>query len=281
MQKQGQGKSNLKFSDLRVTRANSMSRKHRKSFIVLWLVAATLFTVGLRQRTTAFAKQRIESCWRPEDFVKRENPGCLFLSYRQHTRNSKSDSWNVGGDIFEIETAKPYPDDYDAVVKQATEERESGYKPPLKSRVQDMGSYDVVFIGFPIWGMALPSPIRSFLSEHNLSGKTIVPFCTHGGYGQGQSFNTVKELSQQSNTLEGFAVDGKSAARAQPEVRKWLQEIKLIGESPAQTEPTATMRAETKAYANSIGMEFIAIAPGSFMQQKQIKRQGCFQMPDR
>jgi flavodoxin len=51
-----------------------------------------------------------------------------------------------------------------------TEERESGYKPPLKSKVQDIGSYDVIFIGFPIWGMAIPSPIRSFLSEYDLSG---------------------------------------------------------------------------------------------------------------
>lgn len=151
------------------------------------------------------------------------------------------------------------------MVKKATEERESGYKPPLKSKLQDIESYDVVFIGFPVWGMALPSPIRSFLSEYDLSGKTIVPFCPHGGYGQGQSFNTVKELSPQSNLLEGFAIEGERAAMAQPDVRKWLQEIKLIEESTAQTATPATSRAETKVYTNSIGMEFISIPSGSFM----------------
>jgi flavodoxin len=83
----------------------------------------------------------------------------------------------------------------------------------LKSKVRDIESYDVILIGFPIWGMALPSPITSFLSEHDLSGKTIVRFCT-----------------DESALLEGFAIEGKTASTAQSQVTKWLRQIELIEE---------------------------------------------------
>jgi flavodoxin len=134
----------------------------------------------------------------------------------------------VGGDLFEIQTATPYRDDYDAVVRQATEERESGYEPPLRSKVEDIGSYDVIFVGFPIWGMALPPPVRSFLAAHDLSGKTVVPFCTHKGYGRGRSFDTVRELCPRSSALAGFDVEGKRAAAARPQVTAWLRALELI-----------------------------------------------------
>ena len=89
-------------------------------------------------------------------------------------------------DLFEIEPAEPYPEDYEETVAQAVRERDSGYRPPLKASVPNIGLYEVVFLGFPIWGETAPPVIRSFLSQHDLSGKTLVPFITHGGYGQGR-----------------------------------------------------------------------------------------------
>ena len=155
----------------------------------------------------------------------------ILIAYYSRTGNTREVANQIhgigGGDIFEIQTANPYPDDYEAMVKQAWQEQQSRHKPPLKSKVQDIGSYDVIFIGFPIWGMNLPSPVRSILSEYDLSGKTIVPFCTHGGYGKGQSFDTVKGLVPRSNLVEGFAIEGKKVGTAQSEVKRWLTEIKV------------------------------------------------------
>jgi len=85
----------------------------------------------------------------------------------------------VGGDIFEIQPEEPYPSNYDAVVKQAKQELESGYKPKLKAKIENIESYDVIFVGSPIWWGTIPAPVVTFLSEYDLSGKTIVPFCTH------------------------------------------------------------------------------------------------------
>ena len=57
----------------------------------------------------------------------------------------------VGGDILELQTVEPYPDEYDAVTKQAKEELNSGFKPALKTKIEKIGSYDVIFVGSPIW----------------------------------------------------------------------------------------------------------------------------------
>ena len=79
---------------------------------------------------------------------------------------------NVGGDIFEVQAVKPYPSDYNALVKQARQELESGYKPALKTKIENIKSYDLVFIGYPIWWSTFPAPVKTFLSENDLSGKT-------------------------------------------------------------------------------------------------------------
>ena len=85
----------------------------------------------------------------------------------------------VDGDVFQIITEEPYPSDYEATVDLATEQRESGFKPELKSKVENMDSYNTVYLGYPIWGGNIPAPIASFLSEYDFSGKTIVPFSAH------------------------------------------------------------------------------------------------------
>ena len=93
----------------------------------------------------------------------------------------------LGADLFEIRPARPYPADYEQHVAQAKQERDSGFEPPLAARVDDIDRYDQIFLGFPIWGETTPPPIRSFLEAHDLGGKTLLPFITHGGYGVGEA----------------------------------------------------------------------------------------------
>ncbi len=95
--------------------------------------------------------------------------------------------------VFEIILATPYPEDYEETVAQARRERDSGHQPPLRAGVEDIAEYDRVWLGFPIWGGSVPPVIRSFLSGHDLSGKTLVPFITHGGYGIGSSLTVLAQ----------------------------------------------------------------------------------------
>jgi flavodoxin len=114
----------------------------------------------------------------------------------------------VGGTLVSLELENPYPEDYQAHVAQVVRENESGYLPPLKTSIENIESYDTVFIGFPTWDMQLPPPIRSFLNEYDLSGKTVIPFNTNGGYGVGSSFREIEERCSNCTVLEGFSVEG-------------------------------------------------------------------------
>ena len=143
----------------------------------------------------------------------------------------------VGGDLVALELQNPYPEAYHAIVKQVAEENESGYLPPLKTIVP-IKEYDLVFIGFPTWGMQLPPPIKSFLDQYDLSGKTVVPFNTNAGYGVGSSFRTIREMCPGSNILDGFstkggieldgiylAIKGERYVDVKRDVQSWLGKI--------------------------------------------------------
>jgi len=169
--------------------------------------------------------------------------------YLSRTNNTKTIAEiihrNVGGTLVALVLEKPYPDDYRATVQQVVTENETGYLPPLKTKIDSIQNYDVVFVGFPTWGMKLPPPMKSFLHEYDLSNKTIIPFNTNDGYGIGSSFETVKELCPNSKMLDGFTIKGgvesdgqprlskeENAKEAEREVKKWLQKMKLIKEAP-------------------------------------------------
>ena len=132
----------------------------------------------------------------------------------------------VGAQLFEIEPATAYPEDYEATVKQAQSETERGFEPALRARVPGISAIETVFLGFPIWGMTAPPVIHSFLSSHDLRGKTLVPFITHGGYGRGQSLETIASLAPEARLIDGFAMEADQERRTLEQVANWLKGMK-------------------------------------------------------
>ena len=130
-------------------------------------------------------------------------------------------------DIFEITPRDAYPDDYEETVAQAHKERDSGYEPPLAGDLPGIARYETVFLGFPIWGMTAPPLIRSFLSAHGLSGKTLVPFITHGGYGTGESLTVVREKAPGAQILKAFVMEADQERRTLERVTGWLGQTRL------------------------------------------------------
>jgi flavodoxin len=135
----------------------------------------------------------------------------------------------VGGTIHEIQPEVPYPASYDAVVEQAKKEIQAEYKPALQSTVDDIDSYDTVFIGSPNWWSTIAPPVATFLSEYLWSGKTIVPFCTDGGGGLGRIPMEIARLCPQSTILGGFEIYGRGTGNAQARVSAWLRKIGMTG----------------------------------------------------
>lgn len=153
----------------------------------------------------------------------------VYFSHSGNTRVIANYIHNIaGGDIFEIQSVKPYPIDYDECVKQASQELKSGIKPALKTKVKNIEQYDVVFIGYPNWWGTFPAPVKTFLSEYNLAGKTIAPFCTNEGSGLGQSVADISKLCPKSILLDGLAVRGSTVKTAQNKVSEWLKKIKIL-----------------------------------------------------
>lgn len=169
----------------------------------------------------------------------------ILVVYLSRTNNTKAIAEiiqrNVGGNLVALELQKPYPENYQATVQQVAQENESGFLPPLKTTIDSIQNYDIVFVGFPTWGMQLPPPMNSFLKQYNLGGKTVIPFNTNAGYGIGNSFATVKELCPECKVLEGFEMQGgverdgvylaikdEKAKEAEIKVRNWLAKIQMI-----------------------------------------------------
>lgn len=132
----------------------------------------------------------------------------VLIVYLSRTKNTQAVAEiihrQVGGDLIGLELENPYPAHYQTTVDQVAEENRTGYLPPLKTKIDSIEKYDIVFVGFPTWGMQLPPPMKSFLKQYNLAGKTVIPFNTNAGYGVGNSFDTVKQLCSNSKILEGF-----------------------------------------------------------------------------
>ena len=169
----------------------------------------------------------------------------ILIVYLSRTNNTKAIAEiiqkHVGGKLIALELERPYPENYKSIVDQVAKENETGFLPPLKTQIDSMEQYDIVFVGFPTWGMQLPPPMKSFLHEYDLSGKTVIPFNTNAGYGVGNSFETVKKLCPNSKVLEGFStkggverdgiffvIKGEKEKKAEAEVKKWLQKIGML-----------------------------------------------------
>ncbi|NDL62030.1 flavodoxin [Acerihabitans arboris] len=131
----------------------------------------------------------------------------------------------LGTDLFEIRPASPYPEDYLETVEQARQERDCGFQPPLKAGVANMAAYETVFLGFPVWGETVPPVIRSFLSVHDLSGKTLIPFITHGGYGFGNSQSVIASHAPKARLVRGFEMEADQERRTMESVADWLKGV--------------------------------------------------------
>jgi flavodoxin len=131
----------------------------------------------------------------------------------------------VGGDIFEIAIVKPYSTDYHTCLDEARKDQEHQARPQIKNHIADIKQYDVILLGYPNWWASIPMPIASFLEEYDFSGKTIVPFCSHGGGRFGQSLSAIAKLSPRAKILEGLSVHYSGGSALRNDISAWLRKI--------------------------------------------------------
>lgn len=159
----------------------------------------------------------------------------------------------TGGEIHLIETAEPYSADFQEVVDDNHAEMNQDALPELKDSALDMSTYDTIFIGYPIWATDAPRAVFSFLAEYDLSGKTVIPFCTHDGYGSGSSFgNIAAEVPNAAAVMEGLSIEASDVSGAETMVSQWLEKIG-VGSQGAATQAEGVEQSEETAIQITIG----------------------------
>ena len=133
----------------------------------------------------------------------------------------------TGADLFSIRTVEQYPDTYDATIDQGQQEQSEGARPELATHLENLDSYDTIFLGFPNWWGDMPMAVYTFLDEVDLSGKTVIPFVTSGGSGFSNTISTIQQMEPQATVQEGLSIGASSATGAQQQVESWLSELGL------------------------------------------------------
>ena len=156
------------------------------------------------------------------------NPQKILIVYYSWSGNTETVAKEIQkqtkGDIFKIEPVKPYPTEYKSCTEQAKKEIKDDYKPAIKGKVENINSYDIIYIGTPNWWSTLAPPVKTFLTSYDLSGKTIMPFVTHGSGGEARCISDMKKIVPKANFKKGLAMNGSKVNKCQPEVEKWVKE---------------------------------------------------------
>lgn len=132
----------------------------------------------------------------------------------------------VGGDLFAIETVQDYPLTHEALLDFAYQELREDARPELRGEIDNLEDYDVIFLGYPNWNADLPMPLYTFLESYDFSGKTIIPFVTHGGSGFSRTISTISGLQPNAAVVEdGLSISRGNVANAAQEAMDWAAGI--------------------------------------------------------
>lgn len=132
----------------------------------------------------------------------------------------------TGGDLFAIETVQDYPTTHDPLLEFAYNEKDDNARPELATQIENPGSYDTIFLGYPNWNADLPMPLYTFLEEYDFSGKTIIPFATHGGSGFSRTIQTISELQPNATVIsDGLSISRNSVSEAESDVVDWVNSL--------------------------------------------------------
>lgn len=154
-----------------------------------------------------------------------------LILYYSYTGNTKSIAdmiqSKIGGDTERIDTVIPYSGDYNSVVDQGHKEVNQGYMPEIKPLSVNLDDYDTIVLGMPVWWYTFAPAMKTFLTNNSLSGKTIYPFATNGGW-IGHTFDDIKSLCTGANVKKGINIefDTDRLRTSVSEIENWIKNIK-------------------------------------------------------
>ena len=158
----------------------------------------------------------------------------------------------TGADVFRIEAQTPYPTDHAALVSQASEEQRTNARPAIKGRIADFSDYDTVFVGYPIWWSDMPQIMYTFFDTYDFSGKTLIPFGTHGGSGWAGTPEKIAQLEPNATMLTGLSISRDDIENARNQIINWVNGLGIPFSS-----------SQTAAYTRNTRIAEVSAAPFS------------------
>lgn len=153
--------------------------------------------------------------------------GKMLIAYFSWSGNTQGIAQEIrrqtGADIFEIVPVPAYSDDYNTVLMEAQRDQHDQARPAIANPPESIDGYDVILLGYPNWWASVPMPIATFLESYDFSGKTILPFCSHGGGRFGQSLTAIAKLAPQAIIAPGLSVHYSGGSGLPEDVRNWLE----------------------------------------------------------
>jgi len=150
----------------------------------------------------------------------------ILVAYYSHSGNTKAAAEKIhtitGGDLFEIKPLKAYPNDYNEVVELAKTEKQQDIRPELVDN-GNPEDYDIIYLGTPVWWYTMASPVKTFLTRNDFAGKTIIPFCTHGGGGASSTYTDMQKLAPQAVVKAGYTSYDNTAN--DDEIKNWINRL--------------------------------------------------------
>ena len=147
-----------------------------------------------------------------------------YFSWGGNTRGVAEEiARQTGADLFEIRMVHPYSDDYNTVLNEAQRDQNAQARPELLTHVENMEQYDTILLGYPNWWASIPMPVASFLEEYDFSGKTIIPFCSHGGGRFGQSLTAIAKLAPNAVMGDALSVHYSGGSSLSGDIAEWLK----------------------------------------------------------
>ncbi len=135
----------------------------------------------------------------------------------------------TGGEIYKIVTVHQYSSDYDTCLEEAADEKADRARPELVGAVENLDDYDIVFLGYPNWWYTAPMAMFSFIEAHDLSGKTVIPFVSHGTGGLSRCIKDIEDaLPESVEVLDPIGVYRRDVDTSRDAVENWLREIGMI-----------------------------------------------------
>lgn len=165
--------------------------------------------------------------------VLSENKNKMLIVYFSHSGNTRKVAEQIhaftGADMLELIPAEPYPENYEALVNLAQEQKRQNARPAIATPMPaNIGDYDVIFLGYPVWDYTMPMILYTFLDKYHFPGKKIAPFSTHMGSRLADGPEQIARLCPQAQVLPGLAVRGTNASDCADVVGEWLKKLGLL-----------------------------------------------------